>query len=147
LAEKMIAMNKEKQAEVAGFLAWLAREIGAPIDTLNNKTALRNYLGDYQKGEGNASLEDVLAVLRKNRRKLAVDPGARAFQERLKSEYETSLAKLLPLKQRLAATDRLIDQIVYRLYELNDEEIAIVEGRRTGSADLTEDKTSASREA
>lgn len=147
LAEKMIAMNKEKQAEVAGFLAWLEREIGAPIDTLSNKTALRNYLGDYQKGEGNASLEDVLAVLRKNRRKLAVDPGARAFQERLKSEYETSLAKLLPLKQRLAATDRLIDQIVYRLYELNDEEIAIVEGRRTGSADLTEDKTFASRQA
>ena len=30
---------------------------------------------------------------------------------------------------------------------LTDEEIAIVEGRRTGSADLTEDKTFASREA
>ena len=32
-----------------------------------------------------------------------------------------------PLKQRIAATDRLIDQIVYRLYGLTDEEIAIVE--------------------
>jgi hypothetical protein len=36
---------------------------------------------------------------------------------------------LLPLKARLAATDRLIDQVVYRLYELTDEEIAVVEGR------------------
>ena len=36
---------------------------------------------------------------------------------------------LLPLKARLAATDRLIDQVVYRLYGLTEEEIAVVEGR------------------
>jgi hypothetical protein len=42
----------------------------------------------------------------------------RKFQESLKKEYEGSLAVLLPLKARLAATDRLIDQVVYRLYGL-----------------------------
>ncbi|MGB2773759.1 MAG: restriction endonuclease, partial [Anaerolineae bacterium] len=129
LAEQMIAMNKAKQIEVRGFLAWLAREIGAPIDALNNKTTLQNYLGDYQKGESHATLEDLLAVLRQNRRKLTVDPSARAFQERLQAEHAASLAKLLPLKARLAATDRLIDQAVYTLYGLTDDEIAIVEGR------------------
>jgi hypothetical protein len=46
------------------------------------------------------------------------------------AEYEASLAKLLPLKQRLAATDRLIDRVVYRLYGLADEEVAVVEGAR-----------------
>lgn len=43
--------------------------------------------------------------------------------------YAASLAKLLPLKARLAATDRLIDQVVHRLYGLTTEEIRIVEGR------------------
>ena len=32
------------------------------------------------------------------------------------------------LKERIAATDRLIDRIVYRLYGLTEEEIAVVEG-------------------
>jgi hypothetical protein len=127
LAEEMIAMNREKQAEVSGFLAWLGREISADISTLSNKTRLQGYLGDYQKNEPHATLDDVLAVLRQNRRRLAVDPSKRAFQERLQAEYDASLAKLLPLKQRLAATDRLVDQVVYRLYGLTEEEITIVE--------------------
>jgi len=32
-----------------------------------------------------------------------------------------------PLKTRIVLTDKLIDQIVYKLYGLNDDEIAIVE--------------------
>jgi hypothetical protein len=35
------------------------------------------------------------------------------------------------LIERIASTDRLIDQIVYRLYGLTEEEIAVVEGRAT----------------
>ncbi len=127
LAEEMITMNREKQAEVSGFLAWLGREIGASIEELSNKTRLQGYLGDYQKGQPHLTLEELLAVLRQNRRRLAVDPSKRAFQERLQAEYDASLARLLPLKQRLAATDRLIDQVVYRLYGLTEDEIAIVE--------------------
>ncbi len=34
------------------------------------------------------------------------------------------------LETRLAATDRLIDQVVYRFYGLTHEEIAVVEGVR-----------------
>jgi hypothetical protein len=47
----------------------------------------------------------------------------------MRQEYEKSLALLLPIKQKLAATDWLIDQLVYRLYGLTEEEITIVEGR------------------
>jgi len=128
LAEQMIEVNKQKQAEVKGFLAWLEREIGAPIDNLTRKTHLRNYLGDYQKGKPHLTLEELLDTLRRNRRRLEVDPTARAFQERLAREYQASLDRLLPLKARLAATDRLIDLIVYRLYGLTEEEVAVVEG-------------------
>jgi type II restriction/modification system DNA methylase subunit YeeA len=45
----------------------------------------------------------------------------------IKSEYEKSLSKLLPLKEKLRKTDWLIDQIVYKLYGLTEEEIKIVE--------------------
>ena len=56
------------------------------------------------------------------------DGTPRAFQTRLAGEYAASLERLLPLKARLAATDRLIDRVVYRLYGLTEEEVALVEG-------------------
>ena len=59
--------------------------------------------------------QDLLAILRKIKGKLKVDPAGRKFHEALKA--------------RLAATDRLIDQVVYRLYGLTGDEIAVVEGR------------------
>jgi len=34
------------------------------------------------------------------------------------------------IKARLARTDAPIDQIVYRLYGLSEEEIAVVEGKK-----------------
>jgi hypothetical protein len=39
------------------------------------------------------------------------------------------VGKLRPLLARIAATDRLIDLIVYRLYGLTEEEVAVVEGK------------------
>jgi len=77
-------------------------------------------------------MKSLLETLRRNARKLAVDPSGRAFQERRAQEYNASLEKLLPLKNRLAATNRLIDSIVYRLYGLTQEEIRIVEGGQRG---------------
>lgn len=129
LAQRMIAMNQEKQAEVKGFLTWLERQIGAKMDDLSGKSQLRHYLGDYQKGEKHLTFEELLSILRKNQKKLAVNLSARNFQENLEREYNASLGKLLPLKARLAATDRLIDLIVYRLYGLTEEEVQVVEGK------------------
>jgi len=130
LAEQMIEMNKQKQAEIKGFLTWLERKIGASIGNLTRRTHLLNYLGDYQKGESHLMLDELLDILRQNRRQLGVNPTARDFQEQLEQEYRASLEKLLPLKARLAATDRLIDLIAYRLYRLTEEEVAVVEGAR-----------------
>jgi hypothetical protein len=135
LAEQMIEMNQEKQAEIKSFLKWLGREIGCEIDNLTNKTKIKNYLGDYQrtsKGdlrEPHLSLEDLLKVLKQNQKKLICDPSARKFQETLETEYQASLDKLLPLKNKLMRCDKLIDDIVYKLYGLTEEEIAIVEER------------------
>ena len=119
-AEGMVEMNKTKGEEIRGFLRWLEHEIGAEIDTLKNKTAIQDYF--------NLSFERLLEILKSNRRTITVDPSSRNFQESLDREFTASLAKLNPLLSRIQQTDALIDQVVYQLYGLTDEEIAIVEG-------------------
>jgi adenine-specific DNA methylase len=129
LAQQMIALNQQKQTETKDFLTWLSREIGAEIDNLTNKSSIKNYLGDYQKQQDHLSFDELLAILKKNRKKLTIDPSERKFQTLLSKEYETSLNTLLPIKQKLTYTDKLIDEIVYKLYGLSEEEIAIIEGK------------------
>ena len=45
----------------------------------------------------------------------------------LRREYEDSTATLRLLLARIEETDRLIDEIVYRLYGLTDAEIDMVD--------------------
>ena len=121
LAERMLEINKQKQQEIKGFLGWLEGYVGAKVEDLTPKTKLQGYYEhDY---------ESFLAVLKKNRKKLAIDPARREPGEALKAEFDGSMGKLGPLLERIEKTDRLIDAIVYRLYGLTDEEIRIVEGR------------------
>jgi hypothetical protein len=120
LAEQMLEMNKQKQQEIKGFLGWLEGYIGAKVDDLTPKTKIQSYYEhDY---------EDLLAVLKKNRKKLAIDPARREPGEALRAEFEGSMGKLLPLLDRIEKTDELIDDVVYRLYGLTEEEIRIVAG-------------------
>ena len=121
LAEQMMAMNKEKQAEVKGFLSWLETFLGCPVDDLRGKTYVRAY---HER-----TFDQLLARLKKNRRRIQPDLDRREPLEALRAEWETSMGKLRPLLSRLAATDRLIDLIVYRLYGLTEEEVAVVEGK------------------
>lgn len=119
LAEQMIEMNKEKNVEVKGFLKWLEREIGAKIDDLSNKTVIKEY---YKN-----NFEKLIEVLKKNKKKISIDPSRREFQEKVKNEFDKSRAKLTPLREKIQATDNLIDQIVYKLYGLTEEEVKVVE--------------------
>ena len=126
LAEKMLEMNKQKQTEVKGFLGWLESYLGAKVEDLTPKTKLQSYYEhDY---------ESFLAVLKKNGKKLAIDPARREPAETLRAEFEGSMGKLRPLKERIRKTDELIDATVYRLYGLTEEEIRIVEGNANENA-------------
>ena len=53
-------------------------------------------------------------------------PSAGTLQD-LRRETEDALNKLRPLYEGIEETDRLIDQIVYRLYGLTEGEISAVE--------------------
>ncbi len=137
LAEEMIRLNKEKRAAQREFLDWLVTAIKVlpdkeghqGIDVLTGKAKLADYPGDYQKNEPSLTTEELLDILRKNKNHLSKSLSDANLIDRIKKTYEESLQRVLPLKERLARTDRLIDQVVYRLYGLTEEEIGVVEGR------------------
>lgn len=119
LAERMIEMNKEKNKEIREFLEWLENYIETKIDNLTNKTKLKQYY--------NLDFKELFEILKKNKKKILVNVLSREFHTYLKDEFEKSLSTLSPLMKKIEATDKLIDQIVYKLYGLTDEEIKIVE--------------------
>jgi len=129
LAERMIEMHKQKQAEVKGFLGWLADYTGRAVDNWALKTNLRRY---YEH-----DWAEMQRILKRNQRKLPkVDLDVDAYRnepaQKIGEAWETSMETLRPLLKDIAATDRLIDRIVYQLYGLTDEEIALVGGTESG---------------
>jgi len=78
LAERMIALNKQRQKKVKTFLAWLEAELEiAPdakgregIEALTGKIRLKDFLGDYQKGEDALTFDNLWEILRKNKRRI-----------------------------------------------------------------------------
>jgi hypothetical protein len=139
LAEQMITMNKEKRALQREFTDWLvgtlrvipSKDGKTGIEALTGKARLADFLGDYQKNEPALTETDLFDILTKNRARLGVKLGVGegTLAETVRRRYVEAVERGLPLKERLAATDKLIDTIVYRLYGLTEAEIAIVEGR------------------
>ena len=137
LAERMIALNEQRQKQLKAFLQWLEAELEiAPdakgregIEALTGKTRLKDFLGDYQKGEETFALEELWEILRKNKRRIgrSLTP---TFMQEVRTSYEHGLSNLLPIKETLRLTDGLIDQIVYRLYGLTEEAMDLVEGQQ-----------------
>src|SRR5713226_8038531 len=136
LAEEMIRLNKEKREAQKEFLDWLVttlkilpdRDGRKGIEVLTGKSKIADYPGDYQKGESPLAFEELHDILLKNKGRLGVSLSDAGLVERVRKEYEGSLERVLPLKERLDKTDALIDQVVYRLYGLTEEEIGAVEG-------------------
>ncbi|MFQ5418913.1 MAG: hypothetical protein ACE5EY_00990 [Anaerolineae bacterium] len=137
-------MNKEKQAALEAF--WLDLEGVSDAKTF---AALR-------KGKQQATLHKAVPAAQPfvsvaSRSSIRLDASLGWNEEAFKG-FVKLLVKKVPnfsdmvqvyrshapgaahLSQHLAATDRLIDQIVYKLYGLTAEEIAIVEGTAVTSA-------------
>jgi hypothetical protein len=101
------------------------------LAALSNKTTLFEFAGDYLKGTPLRPLDEIVDVLKKNRKRCQVfaDRFDLALHD-LPAAYSQARADLDPLKQHLRWTDDLIDQIVYRLYGLSEEEMRLVDGSR-----------------
>jgi len=129
LAKRMMDLNKQKQAEMKRFVVWLDGLLKISVDDLTGKSKLKNYLGDYQKSEPELTFAELEDILFKNKSKLSISLNNARLIAKMRDEYEKSLTALRPIKSALVWTDNMIDQIVYRLYGLTDEEIKLVEGK------------------
>ena len=121
LAERMTSLNREKRAAAKQFLTDLKEFHGIDGRELNPKTKL----DEFWKLETN----ELFAHLRKNSKTL----GARNVrlkdtdEEKIRARFQKAKDTLLPLETQLTFTDRLIDQVVYQLYGLTEQEIRLLE--------------------
>jgi type I restriction-modification system DNA methylase subunit len=124
LAQEMSCLKQQTRTETEGLLDWLSRYTGLPVEDWRLRTVVQAY---WQRG-----WDELERALCQNRKAImqasARDVQRREPREHIEREFEKSMAKLNPLLERTEKTDRLIDLIVYRLYGLTEEEVAIVEG-------------------
>ncbi len=114
LAERMMALNKDKQTAARQFLTDLKDFHGIEPRSLTPKTKLDEFW--------KLPVGEVFAHFRAN--KLRFKEGD---DEKLRTRFQKAQDKLVPLDSQIEFTDRLIDQIVYRLYGLTPAEIKLVE--------------------
>ncbi|MBI4659852.1 MAG: N-6 DNA methylase [Verrucomicrobia bacterium] len=121
LADRMMALNRVKRSTARQFLTDLKDFHGIDARVLNPKTRLDEFWTLDTAG--------FFAHLRRNAKALAaakVDLNE-AAEKKLRSRLGEARSAVLALEPQIAFTDRLIDQIVYRLYGLTEEEIQLVE--------------------
>jgi hypothetical protein len=85
-------------------------------------------LDKFRTGFTQPYFNQLVELLKKDRNKVSINPLDRETQELLENQFTKSMSILEPLKARIKATDELIDEIVYKLYGLTEEEIKIVKG-------------------
>jgi hypothetical protein len=110
-SDQMLQLNHELQEEVNGFKYWIEKEFN--VDKLSKK--LEKY---YELSE-----DEFIDELRKKK----VDTKSRKNREYLEREFTESLATIKPLLQQIEETDIEIDQMVYELYGLTEDETKIIE--------------------
>jgi hypothetical protein len=143
LAERMMAMHEEEQERIGAF--WLDLEGVSDADTFEDLREHGEWESSLWKAEVCRAFVD--AESRSTRHldeSLAWNEGClKAFVKMLAGRV-ANLSKVIgvyrehhrayrQLVQRIEATDRLIDLMVYRLYGLT-QEVAVVEGRSTSDA-------------
>ena len=114
LAERMITMNRERCTSSKQFLTDLKDFHGIDVHSMSPKTKVDEFW--------KLKAADLFFHFRANKVRLRGSD-----EEKIRERFSKAKSALVPLDSQIAFTDRLIDQIVYRLYGLTPEEIKIVE--------------------
>ena len=117
LAERMVAMHNKRLEIERTWCEWV--ETILPPNHKLTKTFL-------EQGWIAVGLERGWEGVKAEFQARKAIPSGKALQD-LKRETEEALEELRPLYERIQRTDELIDQIVYRLYGLTEDEISVVE--------------------
>jgi hypothetical protein len=112
-AEKMLSLNKQLQEAKQNF----TNELG--LEKLTKK------LQNFEELE----FEEFVSEYAKAKKlKFADKLQERNFKQEWQAIFENDKILTCRLKDEIAKTDKEIDKMVYKLYDLSDEEIKIVEG-------------------
>ena len=87
--------------------------------TLFQNSVLRNHLKNIDKTDFKTFLKE----LKKKKVTLTLKD-----QDEWEEYFETYQKELLELQSQINATDKQIDEMVYELYGLSEDEVAVVEG-------------------
>ena len=112
LADKMLTLNADLQKLVQRFL----KRVQENLNPAKISSTLENFY--------TLEFADFVKELAKQKVKLSLKQ--QDEWEEYFAEYETDC---VALSEEIAATDNEINRLVYKLYDLTDEEIAIVEGK------------------
>ena len=118
LASQMTELNKEKQTTAKTFLGDLKDFHGIEVRSLTPKTKLDEFWKLETAG--------LFAHFQANKIRIK-----ESDEEKIRTRFLKAKDKLVPHDSQINSTDALIDQIVYRLYGLTEDEINILEGRNT----------------
>ncbi|MBZ2166635.1 Eco57I restriction-modification methylase domain-containing protein [Methanobacterium spitsbergense] len=110
-ADIMLHLNRQLQNEINGFKYWIQKEFH--VEKLSKK--LEKY---YE-----LSKDEFIIEMRKKK----VNTKSRKNREYLEREFSESIKITNPLLQEIELTNNEIDQMVYKLYRLTDDEIKIIE--------------------
>jgi hypothetical protein len=139
LAERMLSLNKEMWTFQTRFLKFLEAklEIQPQPDPKSGKVGLEaltkrkdlllNYPRDYRKGENVLPFTTVESILKDNKQHFRQYLDSRLLHE-IENEYTKDIELIEALKRQLQLTDDLIDEVVYVLYRLTEEEKKVVRG-------------------
>ncbi len=109
--DEMIILKQQLQAEVDGFKDWIQKTF--KVEKLSQKLEKYYELTD----------DEFIQELRKKK----VDTKSRKNRKYLEREFSESIIIINPLLEKIKETDDEIDQMVYELYGLTDDEIKIIE--------------------
>ena len=113
LAQQMLDTNAEKQSKAKEFLGWLEGETAGKFDDFRPRKYQSFWEYDF---------DEFYKWLRKNGEEFKA-----ADHTRLETEFEKYHADVVKISDDIDKTDQLIDDIVYLLYGLTEEEIEVVE--------------------
>ena len=113
-------INKDTQIKNS-FLKFIEREVGANLSEFKRKS----YLTEFWKYPFYGQKESLFDVIKFNKNIININPHSKDFQDNLELEFEKTISKINGLN--IEELILKINQLVYELYELTEEEINIIE--------------------
>jgi hypothetical protein len=118
MAEELWHLTRNRNSETRGFREWLSGVTETPLTAIAGHTALDSYEA--------LSFEEILALLRRNRRQIGPNPDSRAFAEQLRGEFGASLERLQPLDAAIAQEEVALEDAVFDLYGMSTAQRATI---------------------